>query len=75
MREKVFTIVCAWFAIQGMAWAQELSDYCGDPKVNNGEDVKWTFVDGTLTISGLAPLKYRLFSTEDGTLKFQQMKK
>ena len=51
MKQKLLAMMFALFAVQTTVWAQA-SGYCGDPNVNGGKDVTWTFVDGTLTISG-----------------------
>lgn len=49
-------MVFALFAMQMAVWAQEASGYCGDPNVNEGKDVTWSVVDGTLTISGVGAM-------------------
>ena len=57
MKKKLFTILCALFAVQMATWAQETSGFCGNPDVNGGQDVKWELEvsewgDSTIIISG-----------------------
>ncbi len=47
-------MVLALVVMNVTLWAQ--SGYCGDPNVNGGMDVKWTFADGVLTISGVGAM-------------------
>ena len=61
MKKKLFTILCALFAVQMATWAQETSGFCGNPDVNGGHDVKWELEiselgDSTIVISGVGEM-------------------
>lgn len=54
MKKRLLAMVLALVVMNVTLWAQ--SGYCGDPDVNGGMDVKWTFADGVLTIGGVGAM-------------------